>query len=305
VVGDPGTATVDQRRVTAAYERFTGVRGTDLWLVLGDNAYERGTDAQYQRAIFESYAPLLRQAVLWPTLGNHDASSAQSATQSGVYYDIFTLPTLGQAGGVMSGTEAYYSHDYANVHFICLDSHDSDRSPGGRMMQWLKADLAANHRDWTVAYFHHPPYSKGSHDSDQPRTRQPDAGRLADMRETFLPVLEAGGVDLVLSGHCHSYERSYFLSGHYGESSTLTDAMVLDRGKEGAVYHKPAGRTGYVAIVAGSSGKADRPYPLNHPAMAVALPELGSVVLDFDGRRLDATFLSDEGIVRDHFSLVK
>ena len=69
-----------------------------------------------------------------------------SITQSGVYYDIFTLPTRGQAGGLASGTEAYYSFNYANIHFICLDSHDSDRSTDGAMMQWLKADLAATRR---------------------------------------------------------------------------------------------------------------------------------------------------------------
>ena len=50
---------------------------------------------------------------------------------------------FGQAGGVPSGTEAYYSFDYANIHFISLDSHDSDRALTGAMMTWLKADLAA------------------------------------------------------------------------------------------------------------------------------------------------------------------
>ena len=55
-----------------------------------------------------------------------------------------------EAGGVASGTEAYYSFDYANVHFIVLDSHDSPRSPGGAMLTWMKADLAATFAGKTI-----------------------------------------------------------------------------------------------------------------------------------------------------------
>jgi len=66
-------------------------------------------------------------------------SQPNSVTQSGVYYDIFTLPTRGQAGGVASGTEAYYSFEDANIHFVCLDSEDSPRATDGAMAQWLKA----------------------------------------------------------------------------------------------------------------------------------------------------------------------
>ena len=110
------------------------------------------------------YPEYLRTAPLWPALGNHDARTASSITQSGVYYSIFTLPTRGQSGGVASGTEAYYAFDHANIHFVCLDSHDSDRSASGAMMQWLKADLANTTRDWIIAYFHHPTYTKGTHE---------------------------------------------------------------------------------------------------------------------------------------------
>jgi hypothetical protein len=152
--------------VRDAYTAFTAQRGTDLWLMLGDNAYPDGTDADYQKAVFEMYPEYLRTAPLWPALGNHDARTASSITQSGVYYSIFTLPTRGQSGGVASGTEAYYAFDHANIHFVCLDSHDSDRSASGAMMQWLKADLANTTRDWIIAYFHHPTYTKGTHDSD-------------------------------------------------------------------------------------------------------------------------------------------
>jgi hypothetical protein len=250
---------------------------------------------------------------VWPTLGNHDAGSAASVTQSGAYYDMFTLPTLGQAGGLMSGTEAYYSFDYGNVHFICLDSEGTDRSVDGAMLTWLKNDLAATKQDWIISFFHHPPYTKGSHDSN---TEQ----KLVDMRKNALPILEAGGADLNLTGHSHSYERSFLLDGHYGTQDTLSAKMKLDAGDgrpdgKGAYHKRTFGKgahEGAVYVVAGSSGKvspqneksAKRGY-LDHPAMFLSLPRLGSLVLDVNGNRLDASFLSEAGERLDHFSIVK
>ncbi|MGH9719346.1 MAG: fibronectin type III domain-containing protein, partial [Bryobacteraceae bacterium] len=130
VLGDSGTANANAMAVRDAYYNFTGARHTDLWLMLGDNAYPDGTDVEYQAAVFNIYETMLRKSVLWPTLGNHDGHTADSATQTGPYYDIFTLPKNGEAGGLASGTEAYYSFDYGNVHFICLDSYDTSRSVG-------------------------------------------------------------------------------------------------------------------------------------------------------------------------------
>src|SRR5436309_594853 len=202
VLGDAGTKGSSQQSVRNAYYSYTGSRHTDLWLMLGDNAYSDGTDSDYQAAVFNMYPTMLRKSVLWPTFGNHDAHSADSSSQSGPYYDIFTLPKSGEAGGKASGTEAYYSFNYANIHFVCLDSTDSDRSPSGAMLTWLKADLSANTQQWLIAYWHHPPYSKGSHDSDS-------ESELEQMRQYANPILESYGVDLVLGGPSHSYERSY------------------------------------------------------------------------------------------------
>lgn len=311
VLGDPGTRSKDQVAVRDAYHRFTGERATDLWIMLGDNAYNSGTDAEYQGAVFDMYPETLRTSPLWPALGNHDAGTANSITQSGVYYDLFTLPTRAQAGGVPSGTEAYYSFDYANIHFICLDSHDSDRSADGAMARWLKEDLAATQRDWIVAFFHHPTYTKGTHDSDKD---EDSAGRMNDMRAIFLPMLEAGGVDLVLTGHSHVYERSPLIDGHYGKSDTFRAAEHVKQsgdGREdgGGAYRKPRARTahaGEVSIVAGSSGHASsKPVPLNHPAMLVSLNDIGSVVIDVNALRLDLTFIDGKAEVRDRFTLIK
>ena len=307
VTGDPGTGWSGARALRDKYKNYTGTRGTDLWLMLGDNAYPDGTDSEYQYALFDTYPELLRQVVLWPAFGNHDDNSADSATQSGPYYNIFSLPAQGEAGGVISGTEAYYSFDYGNIHFVCLDSSDSNRSTDGPMLTWLEQDLAANDKKWLIAYWHHPPYSKGTHDSDR-------EANLIEMRQNALPILEAHGVDLVLTGHSHNYERSFLLGGHYGSSSTLQSWMILDSGdgrEDGdGVYRKPGQpaqpHQGTVYVVSGNAGKVPGPNgPLNHPVMLSSNVDLGSVVLDINGNRLEAVALDVEGKVRDYFTLRK
>jgi len=304
-IGDSGTANANSRAVRDAYLTYNGSRYTDLWLMLGDNAYASGTDSQYQKAVFDMYPALLRQTALWPTFGNHDGISATSATQTGPYYDIFSLPRSGEAGGFPSGTEAYYSFNFGDIHLVCLDSQGSSRSSGSAMLNWLAADLASNASRWTIAFWHHPPYSKGSHDSDVDL-------ELIEMRENVLPVLEQYGVDLVLTGHSHSYERSYLLDGHYGFSSSLTGAMILNAGSgritsDGA-YTKPtdgsAPNEGAVYAVAGSASEV-LAGPLDHPAMFVSLASLGSMVIDIVGNRLDARFLESNGSISDFFTIIK
>ncbi len=306
VIGDSGTANANARAVRDAYKTYTGSQPTDLWLMLGDNAYNDGTDSQYQNAVFDTYPELLQQVVVWPVLGNHDGHSADSATESGPYYDIFDLPRAAEAGGISSGTEAYYAFDYGNIHFIALDSFETDRSVSGAMLTWLENDLLANDKPWVIAFWHHPPYTKGSHNSDT-------ESNLVDMRQNALPILENYGVDLILSGHSHSYERSMLIDGHYGLSSTLTNTMILNAGSgrsdttDGA-YSKTDGvaipTEGAVYAVAGSSGKISGG-ALNHPAMYISLNLLGSMVIDVNANQLDARFLDSTGIVQDYFTLLK
>jgi hypothetical protein len=127
-----------------------------------------------------------------------------------------------------------------------------------------------------------------------------------------VPILEQHGVDLMLSGHSHSYERSYLIDGHYGSSGTFGPANLVDGGTgrptETGAYEKPSlgqdPHRGAVYAVAGSSGQTSGG-ALDHPAMLVSLNVLGSLVLDVNGNRLDATFLDDRGTVRDRFSLIK
>ena len=208
VVGDSGTGGRDQRRVHDAMKDFVAASGRyiDGYIHVGDMAYGDGTDREFQRNFFRIYQDTLRNTVCWPTMGNHEGKTSRGMLGFGPYYDAYVVPTNAEAGGEPSGTEAYYSYDIGDVHFVCLDSHDLDRSPTAAMAQWLRADLDHTQAKWLIAFWHHPPYTKGSHDSDR-------EGQLIEMRENFMPILEAGGVDLVLAGHSHIYERSMLIDG--------------------------------------------------------------------------------------------
>ncbi|MCB9881769.1 MAG: metallophosphoesterase family protein [Planctomycetes bacterium] len=293
VLGDCGTGSYEALAVRDAYQNVTGTAHTDLWLMLGDNAYYYGHDSEYQAGVFDVYGEMLARSCLWPALGNHEVFTQD-------YLNIFSLPSQAEAGGVPSGTEHYYSFDYANVHFICLDSFASDRSIGGAMWTWLRADLAANDQDWTIAYWHHPPYTKGSHDSDI-------EAPLYEMRERFVRELEDHGVDLVLGGHSHSYERSYLIDGHLGPSFTWDPSFRKDPGNgrpgsDGAYVKAAVPRAGAVYAVAGSSGLTGGG-PLNHPAMVYSANRLGSMILEIDGRTLSGYFLNEIGAIDDWFQI--
>ncbi|MFT7618712.1 MAG: hypothetical protein ACI97A_002359 [Planctomycetota bacterium] len=307
IVGDSGTADTNARNVRDAYYLDTADQHTDLMLMLGDNAYTHGTDTQYQFAMFQNmYEAMLRKTVVWPTYGNHDALSANATALTGPYFEIFELPSAGEVGGLPSGTEAYYSFDYGDIHFVVLDSQTSDRSVGGAMATWTQADLAANTSKWTIVYFHHPPYSKGSHDSDV-------ESRLIQMRQNFLPILENAGVDMVFGGHSHAYERSYLLSGHYGLSNTYSPANHAVSASDGRVglggaYQKQSNANGSydgcVYVVAGASGKISGG-SYNHPTSFMSVPVLGSVILDVKGSQLDARYMDSNGYLTDFFTLTK
>lgn len=297
VVGDSGTGLLPPRRVRDAMVTHAGTTQPDLFLHLGDMAYSDGTDAEFTVNFFDVYADILRNTAVWPTLGNHEGRTSDSQTQSGPYYEGYVLPSGGEAGGLPSGTEAYYAFDHAHVHFVVLDSFDSPREPDGAMLRWLEQDLAATLQPWIVAFWHHPPYTKGSHDSDT-------EGNLRDMRENALPILEAAGVDLILGGHSHIYERSWLLHGGYETPST--DAAIVDEGdgapgRDGA-YRKD-GAEGAVYVVAGHGG-ANVSRDGTHPLMYAIEAEYGSVLLDFDADRLSLRNVRADGVVTDRATLV-
>lgn len=309
-----------------------GQEDVDLFLLLGDNAYREGTDEQWQIAVFDLYGDILKRAAVWPTIGNHEMGFLGGSVASDVteyqalvegddfvqpdrapYMDIFTLPMEGEAGGVASGTEQYYSFNYGNVHVISLDSQVTIRDDVLReaMKDWLEADLSSNASDWTVVIFHHPPYTRGSHNSDN-RLGGIDQP-IFDIREQFNPLFEEYGVDLVYSGHTHAYERSYYLSGHTGLSDTFDAATHTElngsgqsasgQGDEAYTQITVSGMDDKVVYtVAGSSGKIDGG-TLDHPAHFSSLNVRGSVILDATANSLTARFIDESGAELDSFTM--
>ncbi len=316
-IGDAGMSDGNQRAVRDGYLIYNENKHTDGWIMLGDNAYGNGisdgTQSCYQTALFsQMYADLISKTVCWPALGNHDYNNHIPFSPSPAYFDIFNLPTNGEAGGVASGTEKYYSYNYGNIHFIVLDSYDEDRSGTASMATWLISDLQQTTSEWIIAYWHHPPYTKGSHDSDNPIFID---GECEDMRENILPILEQYGVDLVLNGHSHSYERSFLIDSHYGTSGTLVQQMIKDNGSGGNLddcpYQKETSYSkshkGTVYAVVGSSGKlssVSSSWP--HPICSYSDKDnMGSLSIEIHKNRLDAAFVTTTGSVLDRFSIIK
>ena len=321
-VSDYGFQDDGEMSVRDSYFNYIApVKPADVWLTGGDNDQNNGSDENDQISIFDIYKALLRNTPIWPALGNHD-SYTSSVPGPYPFYDNFSLPANGECGGLPSGSEHYFSFDYGAIHFITMDSIDPSFSvsPDTAMIQWLRADLASTTQRWRIVYWHGPPYTKGSHDSD---LTWDISSYMIQMRENVLPVLESYGVDLVLNGHSHVYERSYLLHGHYGYSGTFSETNKIDGGDgretgDGA-YHQRHGQ-GTVYVVAALGGRpATYPYSFYegvHPAHRVSIPNLaspapfntphfGSLVLDVNGDRLDFQFVDRDGAVLDYFTLQK
>ncbi|MFN3403480.1 MAG: metallophosphoesterase [Cytophagaceae bacterium] len=325
VIGDAGKTNIDQRAVRDAYYNYKGNTHTDAWLLLGDNAYNEGTDEEYQLSMFENmFEELMKNTVIWPTPGNHDLRSFINSDKMAPYYQIFTVPQKGEAGGVPSNTEAYYSYDIGNIHFISLDSYGTKRDSTEAMAAWLKQDLAAaSNATWKIAYWHHPPYSKGSHNSDN--NSDSESKKMVEMREQIIPLLEKGGVDLVLTGHSHNYERSYMIHGHYGYSNTflnkphIVNAQISGKKSQGQEYYKnpehaELANIGTVYSVVGCSGLKSssvrwtrEPDNLISNALMYTYSNqhLGSMVIQVNKDTMTARFLDSKGVIQDDFTIIK
>ena len=302
-----------------AYLSYTSGNPAELMLLLGDNAYSTGTDAEYQANFFNTYGPtLLKNHILFPAPGNHDYGNVPEtqANPNIAYFKNFTTPTNGECGGVPSNSAAYYSYNWGNVHFLSLDSHGNESGNSYRLydtlsnqVKWIKADLEANTRPWTIVYWHHPPYTMGSHNSDT-------ESELVYMRENLLRILERYGVDLVLCGHSHDYERSYLLKDHFGNESsfnpTLHTSSTSNAKYDGSqnscpyVISSDKQKHGTVYVVSGSSGTSNpvqTSFP--HNAMPFSINDGGMFYFEVEGNRLDAKFIRQDGSVGDKFTIMK
>ncbi|MEO6314226.1 MAG: metallophosphoesterase [Chitinophagaceae bacterium] len=347
VFGDPGTGSAMQKGSRDSYLRVkNGYNNSELAIMLGDNAYNTGTEAEHNTGFFNIYNNnLFDNHAVFSVPGNHEyANNGTRAVDHNIpYYSIFSVPTAAESGGLASGTEHYYSFNYGNIHFVMLDSYGYD---GGKRLYddtttglqalWLKADLAANagtHK-WTIVCMHHPPYTNGSHRTD-------NTGGETDLlaiRQKILPILERFGVDVVLAGHSHVYERSFLVKDHTGLSTPFNTAAAGAGTKISSSNARYDGSTpsnvasadtsaansscpyftidsvykhGTVYVVAGSAGQigsgSGNTYPVFYTRNQSGSigGETGSLYLEIQDNRLDAKFAGNSGTVRDRFTIMK
>ena len=153
-------------------------------LLLGDIQYEDGAYSKFLASYDPSWGRV--KSITRPAPGNHEYQSGSAAD----YYRYF-----GAAAG--DPAKGYYSYDLGGWHIVALNSNCSfvgGCGAGSTQEQWLRADLASHPASCTLAYWHHPRFSSGSHGSDATYT-------------AFWQALYDANADLVLVGHDHDYER--------------------------------------------------------------------------------------------------
>jgi len=191
VIGDTGTGDSHQRDIAAQLNTWRAKFPFAFIVMMGDNLYGGDSPRDYQREFEIPYKALLDAGVkFYASLGNHDNPNER-------LYKPFN----------MNG-ERYYSFkpERASVRFFALDSNYLDE----KQLQWLDKQLADSGSDWKICFFHHPPYSSGE-----------THGSAVLQREKLEPVFVKYGVNVVLSGHEHFYERikpqkgiQYFILGN-------------------------------------------------------------------------------------------
>lgn len=194
-LGDMGVT----REAGAAVTAIEGV-APDLVLHVGDVSYAGG-DPNTWKAWFDLVEPVAASVPWVPALGNHEGDVLGTATDEAAVVDPAEQAVFRQRFPQPAAT-FWHSYDLGGVHFVALDTFSQLTMPPDEAA-WLAADLAAaKEAAWIVAYFHEPPYSSNTAHGSSPRAY-----------DAFAAILEEGGVDLVLTGHDHSYERTHLVRG--------------------------------------------------------------------------------------------
>jgi predicted MPP superfamily phosphohydrolase len=182
-IGDVGDSGHTEDRTAAAMAAVAAGRRFDALVLLGDNVYPAGDPRRLQATVFEPFGPVLEAGTrLFAILGNHDVLAGHQDDQ---------LRALGMPA-------RWWSARLGDVLLVGLDSNQPD-NPVQRA--WLGRTLATTTARWRVVLLHHPPYSSGYH------------GSSTAVRHAFSPVFERYGVQLVLSGHEHDYQRTTPVNG--------------------------------------------------------------------------------------------
>jgi calcineurin-like phosphoesterase family protein len=174
-VGDFGVGGDTQRATGEAMRRFEATHPAQLLVTLGDNDYTRSPTA-FRRNWTASFGWLTGAGVAPAgSLGNHDVE-----VQGGRYeFELLGMP------------RAFYRRSLPHVDVFILNSNRVTAT----QTKWLRSRLVGSTARWQVVVLHHPPFSCGGHEGS------------ATVRRAWKPLFERFGVDLVLSGHDHNYQR--------------------------------------------------------------------------------------------------
>jgi hypothetical protein len=215
--GDCGYDNAIQNQIAGLMEQ----EDVDFAVVAGD--VDQGVGTNYDNVFFGVYQNMLARDCHFTAIGNHDIIS-----NGGIdFFDAFFQPTNNP-----QGVENYYTFTWGNAKFICLDSN-GDYSPGSDQHNFLLDEMRCNEHQWLFVFFHHPPWTNAWDPLYYvPFQEWHNYDGEDDMRTDLVPYFEQYGVDFVLNGHSHCYQRGnmngveYVISG--GAGSAITDDVTCN-----------------------------------------------------------------------------
>lgn len=261
VLADMGVNTSNQKAVKDKFLDYNGSNKVDFWFWIGDNAYNSGTYGEFDSNTFggtNGYSTELKKYNLFSVTGNHDYANVGSYLSGGwptaaagtsqPYFNLSKNPSTTECGGVASFTEKYYSVDYGNVHIIVMDGYGADLRVGSDQYNWLINDLENNSKKWVILFEHFPAFTHGTHNSDT-------EAELIKFRENICPIIYYYNIDIVLHGHSHNYERSYFISNFSGISTSWNASYISQAGIGYPTAYDKTTYSGTVFVVIGNGGQ--------------------------------------------------
>lgn len=208
-VGD----TQDQPHINTQIAAGMWSHRPNFLLLAGDLVGSGNNKSHWVNDFFKSMRPFFSRVPIYPVLGNHEEDAK-------LYYDYFALPE----------PEYYYDFRYGNAHFFVIDTN-IDVRPGSEQYRWLDEQLGKSDATWKFVSHHHPPYSSDENDYGD-LWKGPGLG--GDLRARQLSVLyDKHNVDIVWTGHIHSYERTWPVRNNEAVVHNGTIYMVIGGGGGG------------------------------------------------------------------------
>ena len=198
-------------------------------LLGGDLVTDGREKSHWTEHFFPNMELLNTRVPLVPILGNHERNAQH-------FYDYFTLPE----------PEYRYRFDYGNLSVFLLDSQRTFRE-SSEDYRWLERELARNKATWKIVMLHKPAYSSDENDfGDTAETRS----RLGDLNaRRLVPLYEKHRVDIVWSGHIHTYERTWPLKDGKSVSPKKGVLYMVTGGGGGSLENAAPVRTPILAKV--------------------------------------------------------